>query len=102
MTATWSAMTQPAMFAGTDCAKRMPFFMHPMCMAAAATASMIIIGTGVLTSVSLFVSLLVVVLLLPVSLLVLIGLILSGLTGLVLVSLVGLPGGVVPSTAQGD
>ena len=102
MTATWSAMTQPAMFAGTDCAKRMPFFMHPMCMAAAATASMIIIGTGVLTSVSLFVSLLVVVLLLPVSLLVLIGLILSGLTGLVLVSLVGLTGGLVPSTAQGD
>ena len=102
MTATWSAMTQPAMFAGTDCAKRMPFFMHPMCMAAAATASMIIIGTGVLTSVSLFVSLLVVVLLLPVSLLVLIGLILSGLTGLVLVSLVGLTGGLVPSAAQGD
>ena len=55
MTATWSAMTQPAMFAGTDRAKRMPFFMHPMCMATAATASMMIIGTGVLTSVSLFV-----------------------------------------------
>ncbi len=105
MTATWSAMTQPAMFAGTDCAKRMPFCMHPMCMAAAATASMIIIGTGVLTSVSLFVSLLVVVLVLLVllvSLVVVISLILSGLTGLVLVSLVGLTGGLVPSTAQGD
>ena len=102
MTVTWSAMTQPAMFAGTDRAKRMPSFMHPMCMTTAATASMLIIGTGVLTSVSLFVSLLVVVLLLPVSLLVLIGLILSGLTGLVLVSLVGLTGGVVPSMAQGD
>jgi len=102
MTATWSAMTQPAVFAGTDCAKRMPFFMHPMCMAAAATASMIIIGTGVLTSVSLFVSMLVIVLLLLVSLVVLISLILSGLTGLVRVSLVGLVGGVVPSTAQGD
>ena len=101
MTATWSAMTQPAMFAGTDRAKRMPFFMHPMCMATAATASMMIIGTGVLTSVSLFVSLLVVLLLL-VSLLVIIGLILSGLTGLVHVSLVGLTGGLVPSTAQGD
>jgi hypothetical protein len=102
MTATWSAITQPAMFAGTDSSKRMPFFMHPMCMATAATASMIIIGTGVLTSVSLFVSLLVVVLVLLVSLVVLISLILSGLTGLVLVSLVGLTGGLVPSTAQGD
>ena len=101
MTATWSAMTQPAMFAGTDCAKRMPFSMHPMCMAAA-TASMIIIGTGVFTSVSLFVSLLVVILVLLVSLVVVISLILSGLTGLVLVSLVGLTGGLVPSTAQGD
>ena len=102
MTATWSAMSKPAMFAGTDRAKRMPFFMHSMCMATAATAGFIIIGTGVLTSVSLFVSLLVVVLLLLVSLLVVTGLILSGLTGLVLVSLVGLTGGAVPSTAQGD
>ena len=101
MTATWNAITQPAMFAGTDRAKRMPFCMHPMCMAAA-TASMIIIGTGVFTSVSLFISMLVVVLLLLVSLVVLISLILSGLTGLVLVGLVGLIGGVIPSTAQGD
>jgi hypothetical protein len=99
MIATWSAATQPAMYAGTDRAKRMPFFMHPMCMA---TASVMIIGTGVLTSVSLFVSLLVAVLLLLVSLLVVTGLILSGLTGLVLVSLVGLTRGLVPSTAQGD
>ena len=102
MTATWSATTQPAMFAGTDRAKPMPFFMHPMCIATAATASMMIIETGVLTSVSLFVSMLVVVLLLLVSLLVVTGLILSGLTGLVLVSLVGLTRGLVPSTAQGD
>ena len=105
MTATWSAMTQPAMFAGKDRAKRMPFGMHPMCMATAATASIMIIGTGVFTSVSLFVSLLVVVLVLLVllvSLVVVISLILSGLTGLVLVSLVGLTGGLVPSTAQGD
>ena len=101
MTATWNAITQPAMFAGTDRGKRMPFCMHPMCMAAA-TASMIIIGTGVLTSVSLFVLLLVVVLLLLVSLLVVISLILSGLTGLVRASLVGLTEGLVPSTAQGD
>ena len=102
MKATWSATTQPAMFAGTDRAKRMPFFMHPMCFATAATASVMIIGTGVFTSVSLFVTLLIVVLLLLVSLLVVIGLILSGLTGLVHVSLVGLIGGLVPSTAQGD
>ena len=102
MIATWSAMAQPAMDAGTDCAKRMPFFMHPMCMATAAAASMFIIGTGVLTSVSLFVSLFIVVLLLLVSILVVTGLILSGLTGLVHVSLVGLIGGLVPSTAQGD
>ncbi len=102
MTTTWSAMTQPALFAGADRVKRMPFFMHPMCMATAATASMILIGTGVLTSVSLFVSLLVVVLILLVSLVVLIGLILSGLTGLVLVGLVGLTEGLVPSKVQGD
>ena len=102
MTATWSSMTPPAMFAGADRVKRMPFCMHPMCMAAAATASMILIGTGVFTPVSLFVSMLVVVLLLLVSLVVLISLILSGLTGLVLVGLVGLVGGLVPSTTQGD
>src|SRR2546428_7461326 len=86
MSATWSAMTQPAMFAGNDRAMRMPCGMHPMC---SATASIVIIGTGVVTSVSLFVRLLNVVLLLLVSLLVVLGLILSGLTGLVLVSLVG-------------
>ena len=56
MSATWSATTIPAMFAGKDRAKRMSFGMHPMCMATAATASIMIIGTGVLTSVSLFVS----------------------------------------------
>ena len=102
MIATWSATTQPATDAGETCAKRMPFFMHPMCMATAATASLIIIGTGVLTSVSLFAALLVVVLVLLVSLVVLIGLILSGLTGFVLVSLVGLTRGLVPNAAQGD
>ena len=102
MSATWSAMKQPAMFAGKDRAMRMPCEMHPMCSATAATASIAIIETGVITSVSLFVRLLNVVLLLLVSLLVVLGLILSGLTGLVLVSLVGLTGGPVPSTAQGD
>jgi uncharacterized membrane protein YhaH (DUF805 family) len=100
MSATWSATTQPAMFAGKDRAKRMPFYMHPMCMACAATASIMIIGTGVLTSVSLFVLLLIVGLLLLVSLVVVISLALSGLTGLV--GLVGLTEGLVPSAAQGD
>jgi hypothetical protein len=102
MSATWSATTQPAMVAGKDRAKRMPFCMHPIYMATAATAGIMIIGTGVLTSVSLFVLLLIAVLILLVSLLVVTGLILSGLTGLVRVSLVGLTGGLVPSTAQGD
>jgi hypothetical protein len=100
MSATWSATTVPAMFAGKDRAQRMPFGMHPMCMATAATASIMIIGTGVLTSVSLFVLLLIVGLLLLVSLVVVISLTLSGLTGLV--GLVGLTEGLVPSAAQGD
>lgn len=100
MSATWSATTQPAMFAGKDRAKRMPFYMHPMCMAFAATASIMIIGTGVLTSVSLFVLLLIVGLLLLVSLVVVISLALSGLTGLV--GLVGLTEGLAPSAVQGD
>ncbi len=102
MIATWSATRLPAMFVGKDRAQRMHFYMHSMCMATAATACIMIIGTGELTSVSLFVLLLIVVLFLLVSLLVVIGLILSGLTGLVLVSLVGLTGGLVPSAAQGD
>jgi hypothetical protein len=100
MSATWSAPTMPAMFAGKDRAQRMPFGMHPMCMATAATASITIIGTGVLTSVSLFAQLLIVGLLLLVSLVVVISLTLSGLTRLV--GLVGLTGGLVPSAAQGD
>ena len=100
MSATWSATKMPAMFAGKDRAQRMPFGMHPMCMATAATASITIIGTGVLTSVSLFVLLLIVGLLLLVSLVVVISLTLSGLTRLV--GLVGLTGGLVPSAAQGD
>ncbi len=102
MSATWNATTQPAMFAGKDRAKRMPFGMHPMCMATAATASIMIIGTGVFTSVSLFVLLLIASFLLLVSLLVLISLTLSGLTRLVIVGLVGLTEGLVPSVAQGD
>jgi hypothetical protein len=99
MPVAWSAITQPALFAGKDSAKRMPFYMHPMCIATAATASIIIIGAGVLTPVSLYV-LLIASLLLLVSLLGLISL--SGLTGLTLIGLVGLLEGLVPSTAQGD
>lgn len=99
MSVTWSASAHPAMFAGRDRAICMPFSMPTMCMAIAA-ASITLIGTGVLTSVSLFVLLLVVAFLLLVSLVVLISL--SGLTGLVLVCLVGLTKGLVPSTAQGD
>ena len=98
----WGAAALPAMFAGKDRAQRMPSYMHPLCMATAATASIMIIGTGVLTSVSLFVLLLIVVLVLLVSLVVVISLILSGLTGLVLGSLVGLTERPVPSAAQGD
>ena len=101
MSVTWSASAHPAMFAGRDRAICMPFSMPTMCMAiAASAASITLIGTGVLTSVSLFVLLLVVAFLLLVSLVVLISL--SGLTGLVLVCLVGLTKGLVPSTAQGD
>src|SRR5438105_13398544 len=99
MSVTWSASAHPAMFAGRDCAICMPFSMPTMCMAiaAASAASITLIGTGVLTSVSLFVLLLVVAFLLLVSLVVL-----SGLTGLVLVCLVGLTTGLVPSTSQVD
>ncbi len=100
MSVTWSASTLPAMFAGEDRAKRMPFYMQAMCMATFAAASITLIGTGVLASVSLFVLLLIVGLLLLVSLVVLISL--SGLTGLVLLGLVGLSEGLVPNTAQGD
>jgi len=102
MSVTWSAFAQPALFAGKDRAKRMPFFMCAMCFAFAATAATLVIGTGVFTSVSLFVLLLVVSLQLLVSFLVLISLTLSGLTGLALIGLVGLTEGLIPSTAQGD
>jgi hypothetical protein len=63
----------------------------------AAIASILVIGTGVVTSVSLFVLVLILVLL--ALLVVLISLILSGLTGLV--GLVGLTEGPVPGTTKG-
>ncbi|GAC1346146.1 MAG: hypothetical protein NVSMB27_09290 [Ktedonobacteraceae bacterium] len=93
MPARSSATTQPAMFAGQDCAKHMPFSMHGMCMAA---ASIILIETGVLASVSFVARTLISLILGILSLGVV--LILSGLTGLG--GLVGLIKG--PGASQGD
>jgi hypothetical protein len=97
MSATYRASMQPAMFAGLDRAQRMPFSMHSMCMNAA--PRVIIVGTGVLASVSLFVLLHSVIALLLVSL-VLISLTLISLTGLR--GLVGLIVGVETNAARGD
>jgi hypothetical protein len=83
---------------------RSQFTMPAACMGmSAATGTMIIItGTGVPTSVSLFVLVLFVVILL-VSLVVLISLLLTCLTGLVgLESLVGLTTKLATSTVRGD
>lgn len=98
MSATYGAFARPAMIAGQDCAKRMPFSMRPMCMAA--TPDFLLIETGVLASVSLFVPVLIVTHLLLVSLVVLISLILISLTGFG--GLVGLVVGLDPSASQGD
>ena len=108
---TMSAMfstTQTALFAAQSGTKRMPFFMSmpAMCMCMATTTSMLLLGTGVITSVSLFVVVVLVSTLLLVSLVVIISLTLSGLTGLVeLESLVGLTGRLATGmmrTVQGD
>ncbi len=77
------ACYQPAVFAGRDCARRMPFCMPFMCTSAA--ASIIIFRADVYTSASLiavvlFISLTLVLLAVLISL--------SGLTGLI--DLVGL------------
>ncbi len=98
MSATRSASTHPATSAGHTCAMPMPFSMHPTCMAA--TPYIMIIETGVLASVSLFVLLHVVTSPLLVSLVVLVSLILISLTGLR--GLVGLTVGQDTSAAQGD
>ena len=100
MSATWSTLSQPAMFAGKNRTQRMPSPKHAyaMCAATAAIASILLIGTGVVTSVSLFVLVLSLVLL--ASLVVLISLVLSSLTRLV--SLVGLTKGLAPGTTKGD
>ena len=99
MLATWSASTLSALFAGRNCAKRMPFSMHTMCMAT--TSGIMISGTGVLASVSLFVLLHIVPALILASLVVVLSLTLIGLTGLsglVRLRTVGL----VLSATQGD
>ena len=95
MSAINCAHFQPAVFAGRDCARRMPSCMPFMCMTTA--ASIIIFRTDVYTSVSLIV----VVLFLSLTL-VLLGVLisLSGLTGLF--DLVGLIKGTGTSTTQGD
>jgi hypothetical protein len=97
MSATYRASIQPATFAGQDRAQRMPSSMHSMCMSAA--PRVIIVETGVLASVSLFMLLHSVIALLLVSL-VLISLTLSGLTGLR--GLVGLIVRVETNAARGD
>lgn len=98
MLAMSSTQNQPAMFAGKDRTHRMPAnspAMFAMCIASSAAASAIIIGTGVIAPVSLFVVVLLVTVLLLVSLVVLISL--SGLTGLIS-RLVGLLTGLDPDT----
>jgi hypothetical protein len=89
MSTTWSASTQPALFAGQGCVERMPSSMHTTCMTTPASTS--IIGTGVTTSVSL---------LSLVRTLILLVVLLSGLTGLL--SLVGLTTGLAISAEEGD
>ena len=95
MLATSNASKHPAMFAGQNCAKRMPSPMPFMCMAAA--ASITILGTDVTASVSLLA--LVHTLSLSIAVLGTV-LILSCLTGLE--SLVGLIKGLDPGVMQGD
>ncbi len=92
-------MSQPTMFAGKDRTQGMPARspMRAMWATTAAIASILLIGTGVVTSVSLFALVLSLVLLALLA--VLISLILSGLTGLV--GLVGLTEGPVPGTTKG-
>ena len=111
MPATYRASMQPAMVAGQDRAQRMPFSMHSTCMSLNGVGSpsgiettctapqVIILETGVLASVSLFVLLHSIIALLLASL-VLISLTLSGLTGLR--GLVGLIVGVEINAARGD
>ncbi|HLX58672.1 MAG TPA: hypothetical protein VKR83_16760 [Ktedonobacteraceae bacterium] len=102
MAANWSTISQPAMFVGKDRTRRMPMPAHmpATCAATAAFASILLIGTGVITPVSLFVLALCLGLVLLVSLVALISLILSGLTGRIVT--VGLTEGLTPGTTKGD
>lgn len=93
---------QSAMFADQHRTERMPFCpsMPAMSMGMAAAAISTLIGTGVVTSVSLFV---VVVLLLGLLLVVLISLLLTCLTGLIrLESRVGLTEELATTHARGE
>jgi len=102
MSASWSTMSQPAMAAGKNCTQGMPSTAHmsSICAVAAAIASIQLIETGVVTSVSLFVRVLCLSLVLLVTLVALISLVLSGLTGRIV--LVGLTKGLAPGTTKGD
>ena len=95
-----SAFSRPSMAAGQDCAKPMPFSMHPGCMEAA--PDYLLIETGVLASVSFFVLVQTHTITNPllVSLVVLISLILIDPIGLS--GLVGLVVGLDPGASQGD
>jgi hypothetical protein len=99
MSAISGTMPQSALFAGKDRTQGMPARapMRAMWAATAAIASILLIGTGVVTSVSLFA--LVLSLILLALLVVLLSLILSGLTGLV--GLVGLREELIPGTTKG-
>ena len=97
MSAMSSVSAMSAVFADQHHAKRMPFSMHGMCMAGMATVvSSVILGTGVVTSVSFVAFVLPLILLAIISVL----LSLSGLTGLG--GLVGLIPGLRASALQGD
>ena len=88
----------PALFAGQDCAKRMPSSTHTMSMITASGS--MIIGTGVLASVSSFVLPHILNIPLLASLVLLLSLTLIGLTRLS--GLVRLTVGLELNKAQGD
>ncbi len=108
MLATFYSAQTTAMMADHACSGRASFSMSNanaamagMCMSAA--TSTILLKTGVITSVSLFVFVLLIVPLLLLGLVVLINLLLTCLTGLVtLMSLVGLEIERTTRTVQGD
>lgn len=95
---------QAAAMSYRHASERAPFSMPAMCMYMSATASAIIIGTGVITSVLFFVPVFALTpILLPGLIVLLITLLLICLTGLVrLEGLVGRKRELIASTAQGD